>query len=276
MSSARPGYRRSSTNRRGLSGALVVIYLSQLAIAAPDRPPIDADPPTGGEPTVRIPDYPTGSITRATAPIKLPGAGGVTDTGAATYALPIHVPAGPRGMQPSLTISYSAGTGNGQLGVGFGLGGLSTIAACRKTFASDGTADGIDFDWTDAYCLDGAKLVVDGSATPDGDYSDGIDATYHTEVEGFDRVIAHRETSAATQPKRFVVYRRDGTIATYEPMCGVRVRGVDSVAAPEVDVAATSAVCAIESPTGTTEPRPGSVAVSYPLRSVVDRRGNEV
>ena len=43
--------------------------------------------------------------------------------GAANYTIPITVPPGIAGMQPELSINYNSNTGNGQLGVGFSLGG---------------------------------------------------------------------------------------------------------------------------------------------------------
>jgi hypothetical protein len=42
------------------------------------------------------------------------------------------------GMKPELSINYNSNSGNGLLGVGFGLGGLSAIHRCSKTIAIDG------------------------------------------------------------------------------------------------------------------------------------------
>jgi hypothetical protein len=40
-------------------------------------------------------------------------------------------------MKPELSINYNSNSGNGLLGVGFGLGGLSAIHRCSKTIAID-------------------------------------------------------------------------------------------------------------------------------------------
>jgi len=166
---------------RRLGGALLIlVWVSQLTISASGAGGSGGGgtggsggaPPGGG-----VPSYPTNAILASTAPISLPGGGGVSDTGAATYSLPLQVPAGPLAMQPSLGLSYGGGSGNGPLGVGFSLSGLSAIAPCRKTFASEGRADGVDFDLSDAYCLDGQKLVLDEAEGPPGG------EVYRTEIE---------------------------------------------------------------------------------------------
>ncbi|WP_199789400.1 SpvB/TcaC N-terminal domain-containing protein [Sorangium cellulosum] len=85
---------------------------------------------------------PEDTIVPATGAASLPGSGQVTPDGAYTYRLPLEVPPG-RGIQPSLAITYSSRAGNGPLGVGFSLSGLSSIQRCHKTIAIDGVVDGI-------------------------------------------------------------------------------------------------------------------------------------
>lgn len=69
---------------------------------------------------------------------ELPGRWAVTPTGGFTYALPLDIPAGRAGMQPSLALTYASGGGNGHLGVGWSLAGLSTISRCTRNLAEDG------------------------------------------------------------------------------------------------------------------------------------------
>ncbi len=61
------------------------------------------------------------------------GAFAVDEQGTATYSIPLQVPPGTAGMQPELSLSYSSRSGNGLLGVGWSLGGLSTIHRCAAT-----------------------------------------------------------------------------------------------------------------------------------------------
>lgn len=217
-------------------------------------------PLAGAQTPTRIIVYPPGSVARSNTPIFLPGHGGVTDTGEASYTIPLWVPDGPQDMQPSLTIAYG-GRGNGLVGAGFGLSGLSAITPCAKTFASEGYADNADFgigelaeqghDDTsgDAYCLDGKKLVeftVDGFQMP----GDALQS-YHTEIESFEHVVAHRNVSTVNgptrQPGKFSVYSRDGSVRTYMPVYGPRVEVADAMAPPISSVAVAVAYLITES-----------------------------
>jgi hypothetical protein len=52
----------------------------------------------------------------------LGGRSAVTPTGDFTWSLPLWAPPGRNGVEPSLSVEYSARGGNGLLGVGFSLG----------------------------------------------------------------------------------------------------------------------------------------------------------
>lgn len=90
----------------------------------------------------------------------LPGELGVSNGGAATYSIPLVVPPGSAGLQPSLSLNYSGSTQNGLLGVGWSIGGLSSITRCAKTIAQDGVNDRVSFTTSDRLCLDGQRLVL--------------------------------------------------------------------------------------------------------------------
>lgn len=111
----------------------------------------------------------------------------VGTNGAATYTMPLTVPSGTAGMTPALVLNYSSTGGNGQLGLGWQLGGLSSIQRCTKTIAQDGIAGRISFDTADRLCLDGQRLIlVNGPAGDDAYWAAG--AEFRTELESFSRV----------------------------------------------------------------------------------------
>src|SRR6185503_11958383 len=99
------------------------------------------------------------------------GAPGVSASGAATYGIPITLPPGTQGMQPSLSLVYSSQSGNGLAGYGWSLTGFSVITRCTKNIDDDGSTSGIRFrgkpdeaSGSDDFCLDGQKLkLVSGS-----------------------------------------------------------------------------------------------------------------
>lgn len=142
----------------------------------------------------------------------LPGEISVDNKGAANYAIPIEVIPGRLGMQPDLAISYNSGAGNGLLGVGFNLSGLSSISRGRTILARDGKVDGIDFDTTDKLYLDGKRLIL---ITGTGTYFQP-GSQYRTEVESFSRITALRIDEGTTgDVDYFKVEEKEGRILYY-------------------------------------------------------------
>src|SRR5688572_8219123 len=70
------------------------------------------------------PALPVGSIAAA---------GNVSLTGAATYTIPIMVSPGTNGMTPPVSIDYQSASGNGPLGRGWNISGLSVISRSGQT-----------------------------------------------------------------------------------------------------------------------------------------------
>ena len=137
----------------------------------------------------------------------LPGDVVVTNKGNATYSMPISLPEGVAGMTPELSIDYDSTGGNGLLGMGFSLGGLSAISRTATTLEQDNMTDGIDFDDNDRFVLDGQRLVcVAGTYGAPG-------SEYRTEIDSFVRVIAHG--TATSGPNYFTVETKSGLTKTY-------------------------------------------------------------
>jgi hypothetical protein len=136
-----------------------------------------------------------------------PGSFRVTEGGAAEYRIPLRVPPGIAGMEPKLALAYNSQAGNGLLGVGWNLEGLSAITRCPRTMAQDGARGGVNYDANDRYCLDGQRLVaISGSYGADG-------TEYRTERESFSKIVSHGQ--AGSGPAWFKVWTKAGQILEY-------------------------------------------------------------
>ncbi|ASK31926.1 hypothetical protein CEY12_18230 [Chryseobacterium sp. T16E-39] len=84
-----------------------------------------------------------------------------TQKGDANMNYPIRVPSGLGGLQPSLSIGYNSGGGNGWMGDGWNINGLSSISADTKWgVPSFGSGE------TELYSLDGEMLVYPNGYMP--------------------------------------------------------------------------------------------------------------
>ncbi len=126
----------------------------------------------------------------------LGGSFNVSGGGSATYAMPIEVPPGIRGVQPSVSLNYSSDSGNGIAGWGWSVSGLSRIHRCASSMLRDGHTSGTFDDDDYQYCLDGQRLVE--VATNE----------YRTERESDRKIIKNTDGS-------FTVYLRNGRELSY-------------------------------------------------------------
>src|ERR1700742_3071834 len=149
------------------------------------------DPTPAPTPPASLAPWP-GSIVKAANAGTITGTGGIGPDGQYTYTIPIQVPAGRMGMQPDLSLQYTSRGGNGLLGRGWKLGGLSEITVCRVG----------DFGGSpDGYCLDGESLIQ----IPDG--------TYRTRDESYAQIKYADDTDGT---RHWRVNRKDGRILHYK------------------------------------------------------------
>lgn len=124
-------------------------------------------------------------------------------TGAGQYSLPITVPDGRNGLQPTLELTYSSGNGDSEFGLGWALG---VPAISRKTKTGVPVYD----DDKDTFLLSGAKDLV-----PIKQYNgdDGTTVTrYRPRIEGeFARIEHHR----SEETDHWTVESKDGTVRRY-------------------------------------------------------------
>lgn len=130
--------------------------------------------------------------------------------GTANYALKIDVPPGVAGMEPKLSLNYSSGGGNGYMGVGWSIGGVSAVTRCAQSRAVDGDSHrfGVNYNRNDRFCLDGQRLiVVSGTYGADG-------AEYKTEIDSYSKIIAHGNSNTTGNPW-FEVKTKSGLTYSY-------------------------------------------------------------
>ncbi|MCB1236481.1 MAG: VCBS repeat-containing protein [Verrucomicrobiae bacterium] len=127
---------------------------------------------------------------------------GVSPSGAAQISIPVFAPPGVAGMTPNLTIGYSSQSGNGPMGIGFNLGGFSTISRVPATAAQDGFRGAIRFDSNDRFALDGQRLIAINGV-------DGADGTeYRLEFDSSTRIRSLG--TAGIGPSQWIVENKAG------------------------------------------------------------------
>lgn len=155
---------------------------------------------------------------QGSVPGKASGEFSVSPSGAATYRIPISVPPGVAGVEPKLALVYNSQVGNGIMGVGWSLDGLSAITRCPKSMATDGVGGAVNFDANDQFCLDGQRLIlVSGTHGLSG-------SEYRTELDGFNKITILE--GSALGPKSFVVKMKSGLFAEYGVTADSRIEAV--------------------------------------------------
>lgn len=145
------------------------------------------------------------------------GAVDVTALGGASYSIPILIPEGIDGMQPDLSIVYNSQSGNGLLGWGWDLGGLSSITRVGQTLYHDGITGTLELNANDRFALDGQRLIVVGNSTYGEQY-----AEYKTEVDGMSKIISYTG-HGFDGPMYFRVWTADGLMLEYGNDANARV-----------------------------------------------------
>ena len=188
----------------------------------------------------------------AFAQMSLPGAFAVSPSGAATYTLPIQTPVATGSVELKLALNYNSQAGNGSVGVGWAVSGLSSISRCPRTVLQDQVRGVVNYDANDRYCIDGVRLIVlNGSP-------DGVDKTeYRTELESYSKIVSNSEAGAINGPGSFVVKTKSGLAIEFGRTEDSRIEAPGKIDANGHGVVATWAVNKISDRLG------NSVTVSY-------------
>lgn len=216
---------RSYLSLRSLLGLmLVVMTVSFVAVSdskADDCPGCPVDPPLPSLdatcPTFVDNDPLLATNERAEATTafgKIADAFSVSSKGEAAYNLDLEVPPGRAGVEPHVSLSYDSTSGAGLVGMGFSLGGFSSITRCPSNVAQDGRIRGVLYDTADNLCLDGFRLVKVNHIEHAGN---GPYDEYRTFPDTFRSVRAYYPVgwNAANGPSWFEVYEKSGRILEY-------------------------------------------------------------
>jgi hypothetical protein len=115
----------------------------------------------------------------------------VNPDGSFSYSIPIKTPPGTNGVAPQLSLDYNSNAGNGMLGMGFSLSGLSEIT--RMNWGK-----GINYNGQDTYIGPDGRLVD----------INGNKSEYHTEHESWAKHVP--EGTCGDGPCSWTVYEKTG------------------------------------------------------------------
>jgi RHS repeat-associated protein len=129
----------------------------------------------------------------------------VNENGAAVISMPLEFPEGINGMTPHLSLNYNSQGGNGILGLGWSLGGMSKISRVPYTYMYDDSCHVVQFSNLDELSLDGVILRKG---------SNNGTVCYYPEI--YDYSIVYPINSDGSIDNGFRVLRKDGNVYTYD------------------------------------------------------------
>jgi RHS repeat-associated protein len=136
-------------------------------------------------------------------PGAIEGQASVSVLGRAQANIPLVIPPGVANFAPKISLNYDSGQSNGVLGVGWNIGGLSSITRCNRDIAHDGISAAVDMTANDRFCLDGQRLIL-----VSGTYG-GNGSEYRLEQDTYAKITAMGEVGGG--PEHFITRLRDGT-----------------------------------------------------------------
>lgn len=140
---------------------------------------------------------------RSKIPGEIPLQSALSPTGAMTYSVPLQMVAGRNGVQPNLSLAYSSQSGNGVMGMGWNVSGLSAIRVTNFTIYYDGKTDAFKSDKNDPFTIDGVRLIK---------LSDNGSQVDYEAVQGNVRVSAYLSGNTI---RYFKAFYPNGTTAIY-------------------------------------------------------------
>ena len=133
----------------------------------------------------------------------------VSPSGAAQYDVTFDLPEGAGGFSPEIGIAYDSRRGDGVLGHGFYLKGLSMITRTGSDLYHDGSVSGVSMTDADLFALDGMRLLYKG------------DNLYVPELNKLWRI----KTDKSGKPTYFTIENGEGSTMYYGSTMDGRISG---------------------------------------------------
>lgn len=133
----------------------------------------------------------------------------VSPSGAAQYDVTFDLPEGAGGFSPEIGIAYDSRRGDGVLGHGFYLKGLSMITRTGSDLYHDGSVSGVSMTDADHFALDGMRLLYKG------------DNLYVPELNNLWRI----KTDKSGNPNYFTIENGEGSTMYYGSTMDGRISG---------------------------------------------------
>ena len=137
----------------------------------------------------------------------------VDESGSATYTLPIEAAPGSGGFAPKVSLNYNSGAGNGPLGIGWSIGGLSVLRWCDGWLCLDGARLNFLRTGTDEIATTINGIAASLVSCPEG-YT--VSGRWRTEIDqGVVIAECGKNGDASLAARRYVAVRKDGTKSIY-------------------------------------------------------------
>ncbi|MBX7227759.1 MAG: hypothetical protein K1X55_17115, partial [Chitinophagales bacterium] len=153
------------------------------------------------------------------------GSHGVGSDGSFGYTIPLYIPDGINGVQPSISINYNSRGGNGMLGWGWDVSAFSAISLDNKGLYYDNsvapmTLKGIN----NTFSLSGNKLsLTNGSFGYNG-------SEYRTFEEGDSKIsVSGTVAGCSSCPDKFIVQTKSGLTIEYGGSASTRIANADGI-----------------------------------------------
>jgi Salmonella virulence plasmid 65kDa B protein len=135
------------------------------------------------------------------------GTNSVSLTGGANYSIPISIPSGTKGVEPSINLDYNSQGGNGLMGMGWNFGAISSISAINANYYN--STEPAPISKVELYALNGNTLVREGNSN-----------VFYTQSESFAKVTM---ISVPNSDPYFEVETKDGLKMTYGQLLESRI-----------------------------------------------------